>query len=67
MISTRVIKCPTCGHILTALRRGYHCRWCDKYFIVVANMLFEEQRNNDEILLDVFGLRKALEKLKEQR
>jgi len=30
-------------------------------------MLFEEQRNNDEILLDVFGLRKALEKLKEQR
>jgi len=30
-------------------------------------MLFEEQRNNDEIWLDVFGLRKALAKLKEQR
>jgi len=30
-------------------------------------MLFEEQRNDDEIWLDVFGLRKAIEKLKEQR
>jgi len=30
-------------------------------------MLFEEQRNNDEILLDIFGLQNALEKLKEQR
>jgi len=30
-------------------------------------MLFEEKRNNDEILLDIFGLRNALEKLKEQR
>ena len=67
MISARVIRCPTCGHILTAICRGYYCGWCDKYFIVAANMLFEEQRNNDEILLDVFGLRKALEKLKEQR
>ena len=67
MISTRTIKCPTCGHILTALRRGYHCGWCDKYFVIVADMLFEEQRNNDEILLDVFGLQNALEKLKEQR
>ena len=67
MISTRVIKCPTCGHILTALRRGYHCGWCDKYFVVAANMLFEEQRNDEEIWLDVFGLRKAIEKLKEQR
>jgi len=30
-------------------------------------MLFEDKRNNDEIWLDVFGLRRALEKLKEQR
>ena len=67
MISTRIIRCPTCGHILTAIHRGYHCGWCDKYFIIVAGMLFEERRNNDEIWLDVFGLRKALEKLKEQR
>ena len=72
MISTRVIKCPICGHILTAIRRGYHCGWCDKYFIVAANMLFEERPDKDksdesDILLDVFGLRQALEKLKEQR
>ena len=67
MISTRVIKCPICGHILTAIRRGYHCGWCDKYFVVAANMLFEERRNDEEIWLDVFGLRKAIEKLKEQR
>jgi len=67
MISTRVIKCPTCGRVLIALRRGYRCERCEKHFIIVANMLFEEKRNNDEILLDIFGLRNALEKLKEQR
>jgi len=30
-------------------------------------MLFEEQRNDEKIWLDIFGPRKALEKLKEQR
>ncbi len=56
--------CPECGHILTHTSDGYHCGYCGRYYTVAAGVIAEVQpRSNEPDPDDIWGLRRAIEKL----
>lgn len=39
-------KCPTCGTVLTSLRKGYHCRSCGLVYVdaIVTTLIPDNRR-----------------------